>query len=192
MKKRIAQYPIESIILDRWSPRAMSQASVSKQELMQLFEAARWAPSSYNNQPWRFIYTLHGTPGFDRLYNLLVEFNKQWAKNAGALIVILSKNNFSHNDKPSRTHAFDTGAAWQNLALQGSAMGLVIHAMEGFSYEKARQELHIPEGYTIHAIIAVGKPGKKENLSQELLEREKLSDRNPIESFVMQDLFTKK
>jgi len=190
MKKRIAAYPIEQFILNRWSPRAMSGEKISTQELMTLFEAARWAPSAYNNQPWRFIYALRNTPAFETFFDLLVDFNKQWTKNASALICIVSKNTFDYNDKPSRTHTFDTGAAWQNLALQGHIMGLVVHGMEGFSYDKAQQKLNIPQGYTIHAMIAVGKPGNKEDLSPELQEKEKPSDRKPVEAFAMQDSFT--
>lgn len=124
MKKRIAEHEILDLILNRWSPRAMSGETISDKELMSLFEAARWAPSSYNNQPWRFIYAKRGTEHWNTLFNLLVDANKEWANKAAVLIVVVSANNFVYNNKPSRTHSFDTGAAWENLALQGYAQGL--------------------------------------------------------------------
>ncbi len=187
--KRKSAYPVDDMILNRWSPRAMSGEAMTEEELMALFEAARWAPSSYNNQPWRFIYAQRDTPEWQTMFDFLVPFNQDWAKNAGALVVIVSKNNFAHNEKPSRTHAFDTGAAWQNMALQGHKDDLVVHAMEGFDYDKAKTVLGVPDGYTIHAMVAVGKPGNKEDLSKELQEKEQPSDRKPIEAFISQGRF---
>ncbi len=136
---REAEYPVDDIFINRWSPRAMSGDPVSKDELMSLFEAARWAPSSFNNQSWRFLYSLKGSDTWDTYFNLLLEGNQTWVKNAGALVVILSKTTFDYNGKPSKTHAFDSGAAWQNFALQGSINGLVIHGMQGFDYERAKR-----------------------------------------------------
>lgn len=191
MKKtnRTAQHAIEDLILHRWSPRAMSGESISDEELMQLFEAARWAPSSYNNQPWRFVYAKRDTPAWDIFYDLLVQFNKDWAKNAAVLVVIVSRDTFEYNGKPSKTHSFDTGAAWQNLSLQGTAQGLVVHGIEGFDYKKAKELLHIPDGYTVEAMCAIGKPGKKEDLPAEMQEREEPSDRKPIEECVFEAIF---
>jgi len=142
---REAEYPVDDIFINRWSPRAMSGDPVSKDELMSLIEAARWAPSSFNNQSWRFLYSLKGSNTWDTYFNLLLEGNQTWVKNAGALVVILSKTTFDYNGKPSKTHAFDSGAAWQNFALQGSINGLVIHGMQGFDYDKAKSELQIPD-----------------------------------------------
>jgi len=186
---RTPQYPVHPIIVNRWSGRAMSGESVTDQELFSLFEAARWAPSSYNNQSWRFIYAKRDTPSWKTLFNLLVPFNQDWAKNASVLIVAFSKTTFDHNGKPARTHAFDTGAAWENLALQGVSMGLVVHGMEGFDYEKAKKDLKIPDDYEVHAMIVVGKPGKKEDLPPELQERETPSDRKPITQFIFEGTF---
>lgn len=186
---RKAEYPILDAILHRWSPRAMSQEPISNKELMTLFEAARWAPSSYNNQPWQFIYAKQGTQAWHTLFNLLVPFNQSWCENAAVLIVIISQNNFTQTGKPSRTHSFDTGAAWQNLAIQGAAMGLVVHGMEGFDYNRAQKELKIPNDYTIQAMCAVGHPGTSKDLSNELQEREKPSNRKPIEEFVYEGSF---
>ncbi len=187
--KRTSAYPIDDLLLQRWSPRAMSGASISDEQLMSLFEAARWAPSSYNNQPWRFVYAKRDTPEWQTFFNLLVPFNQSWAKDAAALVIIASRNNFTYNNKPSRTHAFDTGAAWQNLALQGYKDNLVVHAMEGFDYEKAAEVINLPEGHTIHAMIAVGLPGDPAQLPQELQERETPSDREPMQAFVHEGLF---
>jgi nitroreductase len=158
----------------------MSGEEISEQELMTLFEAARWAPSSYNAQPWRFLYARRGTANWDRFFDLMVEFNQSWAKHAAVLMVVVSRKTFEWNDQAAPTHSFDAGAAWQNLALQGSTMGLVVHGMQGFDYEKARVVLNVPEGFQVDAMIAVGKPGKREDLPEDLQEREQPSDRKPV------------
>lgn len=186
---RKSEYKIADLILHRWSPRAMSGEPISDAELMSLFEAARWAPSSYNGQPWRFIYAKRDTPAWQVLYDLMVQFNKDWTKNAAVLIVIISRDTFSYNNKPSRTHSFDTGAAWENLALQGTASGLVVHGMEGFDYQKTKEVLHIPDGYTVEAMCAVGRPGKVNELPKEMQEDEHPSDRKPITDFIYEGTF---
>ena len=177
---RKADYPIDSVFLDRWSPRAMSGEPITEEELFTLFEAARWAPSSFNNQSWRFLYARRDTAHWPLFLSLLVEFNQSWAKNAAALIVFVSKTTFDHNGEPAITHSFDTGAAWENLALQGTLKGLVVHGMQGFDYEKARTALNIPEGFNVEAMAVVGKPGPKEDLPERLQERETPSDRRKI------------
>ena len=186
MTNRKATYPIELRILQRWSPRAMSGELLEHKEFMRLIEAARWAPSSYNNQPWRFIYAHRTTAYWEKIFNLMVPFNQSWAKNASTLIVAFSKKTFDYNGKPSINHTFDTGLACENLALQGSAMGLIVHMMEGFDYQKAHIDLRIPDDHEIHVMIAVGIPGKKENLPLELQKREEPSDRRPIEEIVFE------
>ena len=162
--KRQADYPIETFFLDRWSPRAMSGDEISPEDLMVLFEAARWAPSSFNNQPWRILYARRNTEHWPRFLNLLVEDNKVWAQQAAALLLFISKTTFDHNGKPSITHSFDAGAAWENLALQGSLKGYVVHGMQGFDYDRARTELNIPDGFRVEAMAVVGMPGNKEVL----------------------------
>jgi nitroreductase len=190
MSTRKSTYPISDFILNRWSPRAMDPEQwVSEQELMTLFEAARWAQSSYNNQPWRFIYARRNTPEWDVLFNLMVPFNQSWTKNASYLALVISRNNFTYNNEPSRTHSFDTGAASENLALQGSINGLVVHGMEGFDYEKAKEATHVPADYTVEALFAIGKPGKKELLPVELQKREVMTDRKPLSEFVFKGTF---
>lgn len=192
MAMRKSDHTILDLLLDRWSPRAMSGEAILHEELLQIFEAARWAPSSYNNQPWRFVYAHKNSAHWHTLFNLMVPFNQSWAQHAAVLVVIISAHNFSYNNKPSRTHSFDTGAAWQNCALQGFAMGLVVHGMEGFDYERAQQELSIPHDHTIEAMFAIGRPADKRVLPLELQEREVINDRKPIETFIFEGTMKKK
>jgi nitroreductase len=125
--------------------------------IMSLFEAARWAPSSYNNQPWRFIYAKRNTENWNKLFNLLEEANKVWTKNAALLVVVVSRKNFEYNEKYSITHQYDVVAAWENLALEASSRGLVAHGMQGFDYEKARIDLEIPDNFDVMSMIVIGK-----------------------------------
>jgi nitroreductase len=177
---RKADYPIDSVFLDRWSPRAMSGEPITEEELFTLFEAARWAPSSFNNQPWRILYARRDTPHWPLFFDLLVEFNQTWAKNAAALVLFISKKTFDHSGEPAATHSFDTGAAWENLALQATLKGLVVHGMQGFDYDKARTALNIPEGFNVEAMAVIGKPGRKEDLPERLQERETPNDRRKL------------
>ncbi len=186
---RIANAPIQELLLRRWSPRAMSGESVSVNELRQLFEAARWAPSSYNEQPWRFIYAFKGSTQWDRLFDLLVPFNKSWACNASALILILSKKTFTHDGSINNTHSFDVGSAWQNFALEGSAMGLVVHGMAGFDSDRARQVLTISDEYAIEAMIAVGKPASRTVLPDYMQSSETPSARKSVDELISDDSF---
>lgn len=187
---RTSQYPIEKIILNRWSPRAFSGEPITQEQLMTLFEAARWAPSSFNNQPWRFLYALRDTPNWQLFFDLLVPFNQEWCTRAAVLILVVSRNNFELNNKPSRTHSFDTGAATENLALQGFAMGLVVHGMEGFDYDRAKKDLTIPADYTVEAMFAVGKHSSSDILSPELRARETPSDRKPLSEIIIEGKFS--
>ena len=189
MKHRKPEYDVDPIFPRRWSPRAMSGEDISEEELMTLFEAARWAPSSNNNQSWRFLYARRNTPNWATFFDLLSTRNQIWAKNAAVLIVIVSKNTFDLNGKPSRTHSFDTGAAWENLALQGSIKGFVVHGMQGFDYDKAREMLTIHEEYTVEAMAAVGKPGNREDLPEDIREREYPSDRKKVREFTFEGSF---
>jgi nitroreductase len=164
---RKAGFNVSPAFVNRWSPRAMSGEEMSEEELLTLFEAARWAPSSYNNQPWRFFCARRNTESWQEFFDLLVERNQRWCRNAAALIVVASKKTLDHNEKPSRTHSYDAGAAWMSLALQGSMMGLVVHGMQGFSYEKAAEVLNLPWYLEVEAMAAVGKPGSLADLPEE-------------------------
>ena len=189
INNRDVNHNVDPLFPNRWSPRAMSGEDLTEEELMTLFEAARWAPSSYNNQPWRFIYAKRNTAHWDTFFNLLVEGNQTWAKNASVLIVLISKNTFDHNGKPATTHTLDAGAAWENLALQGTIRKLVVHGMQGFDYDKARDALKIPEEYTVEMMIAVGKQGHKETLPEPMQKGETPNDRKPISDIVMEGSF---
>jgi len=162
----------------------MSGEKITDDELYSLFEASRWAPSSYNNQPWRFYHAKRDGAGWNTLFSLLVPFNQSWAKNASALVVLASKKTFDDGTQ-SRTHSLDAGSAWQNLALQGNANGLVVHGMQGFDYEKAQSVLGLDETYEVEMMIAIGKPGQaREVLPESLQEREVPSQRKPFSDFV--------
>lgn len=181
MTIRTSQYPVAPDILNRWSPRALSGEAITHEQLMTLFEAAHLAPSSYNNQPWRFMYAHRDTPGWEKLFNLLIPFNQSWCKNAAVLVVMYAKKNFEFNGNPSVTHAFDTGTAWGQLGVQAAHMGLIAHGMEGFDYAKAAHDLNISEEYVVLAMCAVGKPGKKADLPHELQVNEVISERKTLE-----------
>lgn len=187
---RVNQYEVSRIFIDRWSPRAMSGEKIADEELFSLFEAARWAPSAFNNQPWRFVYAKRDSEYWDQFYGFLAEGNKVWTDKAAALIVVISKTTFDYNDKPSKTHTFDTGAAWENLALQGSKNGLVIHGMQGFDYDKAKQELDIPDEFEVEMMIAVGKPGNPKELPDKLQANEVPSGRKTIKEIVREGEFS--
>ena len=167
---RRPKYKINSLFVNRWSPRSMNREELNDEDIMSLFEAARWAPSSFNNQPWRFIYAKRSTLHRDRLFNLLYKGNQEWAKDAAVLVSVISRKNFEYNERPSITHQFDAGAAWENLALEASLRGIVTHGMEGFDYERARVDLGIPDNFDVMAMIAIGKRGPKENLPSKLQE----------------------
>ena len=186
---RKSEYKIEEIFVNRWSPRAMSGEGISDEELFSLFEAARWAPSSYNNQPWRFVYAKRDTEHWDKLFNFLLEGNQTWVKNAAAIVVLISKTTSDYNGSFMRTHSFDAGAAWENLALQGSLNGLVVHGMQGLDYDKATSELGILDEYKVEMMFAVGKPGNVEELPEKLQEIEKPSGRKKISDIVNEGVF---
>lgn len=186
---RVNQHEVSRIFIDRWSPRAMSGEQISDEELLSLFEAARWAPSSFNNQPWRFIYAKRDTAHWNKFYDLLSDGNRAWADKAAVLIVVISKTTFDYNGKPSATHTLDTGAAWENLALQGSKNGLVVHGMQGFDYDRAKQELGVPDEYKVEMMVAVGRPGSVKKLPEKLQAGEVPSGRKTIKEIVSEGEF---
>ncbi len=188
INQRTTEYPIDDVFLKRYSPRAMSGETITKEELMTLFEAARWAPSSMNSQPWRFVYALAGTPDFEKLLYFLAERNQIWAKKASALVVLISKNNLD-NGSPSVPHSFDTGSAWENLALQATNMGFIAHAMGGFDKNVAKEKLAVSDEYTLEVMIAIGKLGKIEDLPEDFRPREKPSDRKNLSEIVFEGNF---
>ena len=186
---RKADHPIEKLLIDRWSPRAMSGEEISQEELMRLFEAARWAPSSFNGQQWRALYARRGTEHWQTFFDLLVDANKTWAKNAAVLVVFISRKLFDHDNEPSVTHSYDCGAAWENFALQGFQQDLVVHGMQGFDYERARKDLRIPDEFHVEAMAAVGRPGPKELLPEKLQARESPNDRRKLSGSIFEGPF---
>jgi nitroreductase len=167
----------------------MCGETLSEQELLTLFEAARWAPSTFNEQEWRFLFARRDTPNWDAFFGLLVEANQEWCNRAAVLVVALAHKVFTRNGKPNPVHMFDCGSAWENLALQASAMGLVAHAMQGFDGEKARQILGVPDNYAIPAMIALGRPGDPNDLPEDVREREKPSGRRPARESICEGVF---
>jgi nitroreductase len=187
--RRSATYPAHAQFLNRWSPRSMTGEDLSENELFALFEAARWAPSSYNSQPWCFLYAKRGTPAWKIFFNLMIEFNQQWTKNAAVLLVLLSRKTFLKTGKPSPTHSYDTGAAWMSLALEGSLRGLVVHGMSGFDYAKAQKDLNIPQEYHVNAMAAIGRRAPKESLPEGMQEMELPSIRLSVEEIAFEGTF---
>jgi nitroreductase len=177
---RAADHPIEPLFLDRWSPRAMSGEPIDDRELLRLFEAARWAPSTYNEQEWRFLYARRDSAHWPAFFGLLMEANQVWCARAAVLMVVVSHKVFSRNGNPNPVHTFDAGAAFENLALQGTAMGLVVHGMAGFDRGRARATLRVPDDYDVGAMVAVGRPGDPAELPEALRQREVPSGRKPV------------
>lgn len=191
---RVPAYPIDPLFIQRWSPRAFTGEEIPEQELMTIFEAARWAPSSYNSQPWRFLYARRGTPHWDRFLGLLNEFNQSWAQRASALVIVVSNSVMLPPGKdkeiPSRSHSFDTGAAWAHLALQAVRSGWYAHGMAGFDIDRAFTELNVPKGYRVEAAIAIGRRADKSILPESLQQREHPNGRNKLETIVSEGGFT--
>ncbi len=186
---RKSEFPILESILSRWSARSFSDQPVTDTELMTLFDAARWAQNSFNNQPWRYIYSRNGSSSWQIFVNLLVPGNQTWAKNAQVLVCVISKNSFDYDGSPSKTHTFDTGASAQLMALQAASMDIVCHGMEGFDYDRACKELKVPNGYTVEAMFAIGKLGKKEDLPDKLQKSETASSRKPLKESIAEGEF---
>jgi nitroreductase len=181
---RVADHPIDQMFLDRWSPRAFTGEAMPQATLFTILEAARWAPSSYNSQPWRFLYAVRDNAHWDKFLGLLIEFNQSWAKTGSALIFVVSETTMAVPGKdarvPSHSHSFDAGAAWGSLALQASLLGWHAHGMVGVDFDRVKTELHVPDDCRIEAAIAIGKLGPKTLLPEALQAREFPSPRKPL------------
>ena len=186
---RKPDHPVEELFLRRWSPRAMSGEAISEEEMLTLFEAARWAPSTYNEQEWRFLYARRQTPQWAMFFDLLVEANRAWCDKAAMLVVIAAHKNMTATGKPNPVRLFDCGAAFENLALQGTVMGLVVHGMQGFDFDKARTALGVPDDFDVAAMFAVGRPGDPAQLPEPLRQREKPSGRRPVKESICEGKF---
>ncbi|MES2627922.1 MAG: nitroreductase family protein [Bacteroidota bacterium] len=141
-------------------------------DLLSLFEAARWAPSAFNEQPWRFIYSRKGSEGYDKIFNALLPMNQVWAVNAPVLVLVVVKLNSSHNEHVNRHAAHDLGLAMGNFSAQATHLGLNLHQMGGFKQQEAQEAFHIPAGYEAMTITSVGYLGSEDFLSEALQQRE--------------------
>jgi nitroreductase len=190
-KFRRAEHEVAPLFVNRWSPRAYTGTEIPTETLFSIFEAARWAPSSRNVQPWRFLYAKRQTPNFATFIDFLAEQNQLWARQASALIVLLSAKTFlvDGKEKPLASHSFDSGAAWANLSLQANLLGWHTHAIGGFDQEKTRRTLKIPESFAIEVVIAIGKIGEKESLPSALQDREIPTSRRPLQELVTEGIF---
>ncbi len=189
---RDTDYPVDPLFLDRWSPRAYDGKPMPKDDVLTILDAARWAPSSSNQQPWRFVYGLNGSAEWEDFVGLLMEGNQRWAKNSSALIVILSRtyNLRDGEKKPAATHSFDAGAAWFALAMQAHKLGYHAHGMAGIFKDKILEQMNVPEGYAVEAMIAIGKIAHKSTLPDDLAEREVPSKRLPLSQIAFEGKFT--
>jgi nitroreductase len=187
---RSAAHDIHPAFLERWSPRAFTDEEIPVPVLMSLFEAAHWAPSSFNLQPWRYVYARRGGPGWDDLLGLLIPYNQAWAHRAAALMFFVSAR-YRLTSKGEReeiySHSFDTGTAWGYLALQAHHLGWAAHGMTGFDHERCYEALGVPKGdYRVEAAAAVGRIGDKSLLPDSYREREVPSHREAVESLVFE------
>ncbi|HEX8263645.1 MAG TPA: nitroreductase family protein [Allosphingosinicella sp.] len=185
---RQPDHPVTPLFLERWSPRAFDGSQIPEEDLLTMFEAARWAPSAFNSQPWRFLYARRGGADWERFLDLLIPWNRSWAQGASALVYILSDtlpftDKQTGDPRPSTTHGFDAGAAWACLALQATRMGYHAHGMSGIQYELARSELRIPERFVLNAACAIGRIGDPAQLDEKLRAREFPSGRKPVQEF---------
>lgn len=187
---RTPDHDIHEIFPRRWSPRAMSGEPLDTALLHRVFEAARWAPSTYNVQEWRFLYAHRDTDDWSMFFDLLAETNQQWADKSGALVVVTSLTTMGEDSSPNPVHAFDAGLATQNLLLQASILDLVAHPMAGFDREAARQTLRLPDNCESHAMIALGHHGDPSKLSEENQRKEsRPSARKPLSEIVREGTF---
>lgn len=181
---RTSEYPVDPMFLERWSPRAFTGETMPEQDLLSMIDAAHWAASAYNSQPWSFVYALRDTAAWPKLLNLLVPFNQSWAERASALVIVVSNSLMLPPGKdkpvPSHSHSFDTGMATAQFILQGMKLGYHSHGMVGFDLERAFTELNVPTGHRVEAAFAVGHIGDKSILPEAIQAREQPSPRKPV------------
>ena len=190
---RNPDHPVDPVFVARWSPRAFDDSSITEAELLGLLEAARWAPSAANVQPWRFVVALRGEPAFERIVESLSGNNKLWAGNAAALIVFASATTAvwpgASGPAPNGLHAFDTGAAWAFFAIQARKDGWHTHGMAGFDRDTLATAINLPADHAINAVVAIGKLGDPATLPEALRAREVPSQRRPLSETVIRGAF---
>ena len=183
------QFPIHHLLAQRWSPRAFAERSVEMEKIQRLLEAARWASSCFNEQPWAFLVATNDQLAeHNKLLRCLVEGNQVWAKRAPLLMITVAKLHFDHNEKPNRHALHDVGLAIGNLVVQATAMELVIHQMAGILPEVIRESFSLPSGYDPVTSLAIGYPGDFTTLPEEFREREQAPrSRKPLQEFVFSE-----
>lgn len=190
---RTADHQIETIFLDRWSPRGYDASTIPDDDLHSFFEAARWAPSSSNQQPWNFSYAKRETDHWQGFLECLMDGNQRWAQNASVLIFVISRKfglSSAGERRANGTHSFDTGAAWMALALQARELGYYAHGMGGIHKDKIAQLLGLnTEDYAVEAAVAIGKRAPLESLPDDLASREVPSQRKPVTAFAFEGKF---
>jgi nitroreductase len=193
-KRAPTDFPVHDFITERWSPRAFSEKPVAPDVLAGLFEAARWAPSSSNEQPWAYIVATKDDPeNFAKLLSVLVPFNVTWAQHAPVLALAVAELVFAKNGTPNRNAQYDVGAASAWLTVEATSRGLFVHQMAGYDHDKAREVFAIPPGWEPIAAMAIGYPGDPDSLPQSLRDREVAPrTRKPISEFVMSRSWGKK
>jgi len=190
---RHAEHDINPFFPERWSPRGYKQTQIDRDTLWSFFEAARWSPSAYNAQPWRFIYVLKGTAHWDSLFKTLSPDNQLWAAHTSALVLVVSKKTFTPLGKDKAvdipSHSFDTGAACAHLTLQASLKGWHTRAIGGYDHALVRESLSIPDDYHLEVIIAIGQQGSIDHLPASLQAREQPTLRRSTVTFVAEGAF---
>ncbi len=190
---RTFEYEIDPMFVQRWSPRAFTGEEIPETTLLSFFEAARWAPSAMNAQPWRFAYARRSSTAFDRFLGVLAPANQVWAARASALVAIASVTTLKLPDRPdpvpAESHSFDAGAAWAQFALQAHLAGWSTHAMGGFDRARANEVLALPPDHHIEVFVAVGKRGDPATLPEWARLREKPNNRRPLTDLVHEGPF---
>lgn len=185
MTARTPDHPVKELFVDRWSPRAFDGSDMPEADLRTILEAARWAPSAFNIQPWRFVYARRSDAAWETLVNLLNPFNLDWAQHASALVYLFSDTEVDGTDgkpnRPSSYHSFDAGAAWANAALQATELGYHTHGMAGILKDEIHDRLGVPARFKAEIAFAIGIRGEASRLPESLQEREAPSGRMPLD-----------
>lgn len=186
LKQAPANEKVLPVVLHRWSPRSFADQDVSDHDLKTVFEAARWAASSFNEQPWRFFVGKRGSETYEKILASLVEFNQAWAKSAPILILGVTRTKFSHNESPNVAALYDLGAAAATLCYQATSLGLFTHQMAGYDRDVARKLFDVPEDFAFGAVIALGHLGEPAALPNEQMLKQEVSprQRKPLHEFV--------
>jgi nitroreductase len=192
MTDRTTETALDPIFLDRWSPRAFDGSTMPEADLQTILDAARWAPSAFNYQPWRILYAARGDANWETFLSLLIPFNQGWAQNASALLFFVSDTLMQgpEGSNESHSHSFDTGAAWAQLGLQAVKLNYFAHGMTGIDFDKIRETLKVPPHFRIEAAAAIGRKGDLSVLAEGLRAKEVPSSRKPLNEIAIAGPFT--